>query len=143
MDGEGDSDGSSSGEHQLPSTPRKRGQTINTYTPAHTCGIATLALISLERHTPHTQTARQAREQRLADSQGRERRTHPNSFSSPRSHTRTHAHTRTHTRTHAHAACTEAITAPTDIQQGQGGTVCQRRSPPGTQKVCAYSAAPS
>ncbi len=35
MDGEGDSDGSSSGEHQLPSTPRKRGQTINTYMPAY------------------------------------------------------------------------------------------------------------
>jgi hypothetical protein len=135
MDGEGDSDGSSSGEHQLPSTPRKRGQTINTYTPAHTCGIATLALISLERHTPHTQTARQAREQRLADSQGRERRTHPNSFSSLRSHTRTHART--------HAACTEAITAPTDIQQGQGGAVCQRRSPSGAQKVCPYSTSPS
>jgi hypothetical protein len=133
MDGEDDSDGSSSGEHQLPSTPRKRGQTINTYTPAHTCGIATLTLISLERHTPHTQTARQAREQRLADSQGRERRTHHTSFSSPR--LRAHAHT--------HAACTEAITAPTDIQQGQGGTVCQRRSSSCAQKVCAHSAAPS
>jgi hypothetical protein len=49
VDGEGDSDDSSSGEHQLPSTPRKRGQTINTYTPdhtAHTRGIATMGLIS-------------------------------------------------------------------------------------------------